>query len=286
MSLFRKTATFLEMIKFSHSVFALPFALIAMLVAAQGWPSFGTFVLIIIAAVSARTAAMCFNRIVDREIDSRNPRTRGRALVTGELSMAFAWTALIVAIVVFYAAAAALNWLCLALATPCLAVLLGYSLTKRWTQYAHFVLGAALGLAPLGAWIAVRGSIGLFPILLGIAVLLWVAGFDILYACQDFETDKREGGLHSIPKRYGLAGAMAYARRVHVGAVVMFLLAWLAGSPPLGVLFLLGILGVTLLIRHQHSIVSPRDLSRINAAFFTANGLISIGLFLVAWLDV
>ena len=286
MPLLRKTATFLEMIKFSHSVFALPFALIAMLAAADGWPPFATLFWIVVAAISARTAAMCFNRIADREVDARNPRTRNRALVTGELSLSFAWSALLAAILVFYAAAAMLNGLCLLLATPCLAVLLGYSLTKRVTRYSHFFLGAALGLAPLGAWIAVRGSIGWFPVLLGAAVLLWVAGFDILYACQDYDVDRHESRLHSIPKRLGLAGAMRYARGVHAGAVLGFLLAWFAGSPPLGTPFLLGILGVTLLIRRQHNLVNPNDLSRINAAFFTANGLISIGLFLIAWIDV
>lgn len=286
MSLLRRTRTFLEMIKFSHSVFALPFALISMLVAAWGVPGVGTLFWIVVAVVAARTAAMCFNRIVDREFDARNPRTRGRALVTGELSLGFAWGVMFVSVPLFYLAAAVLNYTCLLLATPCLVVLLGYSLTKRVTHLSHVVLGVALGLAPVGAWIAVTGELAMFPLLLGTGVTLWVAGFDVLYSCQDYESDRREPGLFSLPKRVGIEGALVWARRLHAGALGMFLLAWWAGSPPLGVPFLLAVAVAGGVMVYEHTLVKPGDLSRINAAFFTANGVISIGLLLVAWIDV
>ena len=281
---FDKTATFLESIKFSHSVFALPFALIAMLVAANGLPGFWVVFWIVAACIAARTAAMSFNRLVDRRFDARNPRTAGRALVTGELSSGFMLSSLVAGALVFFLAAAMLNKTCLYLAAPTLAVLLGYSLTKRFTNFSHFVLGAALGLAPIGAWIAVKESVGLTVLLLSAGVICWVAGFDILYACQDHEFDAKENELHSIPKRLGVPGAMRLARRTHAAAVVLFLLFWLVSG--LGFLSLLGVLAVALLMRHQHHLVSPTDLSRIDAAFFTTNGLISIGLFIIVAVDV
>ena len=284
--LLRKTSVFLEMIKFSHSVFALPFALLAMLVAAGGWPGPATVALILVAVVGARTAAMCFNRIADRDVDAENPRTANRALVTGELDTRFAWVALVVSLAVFYVAAGLLNPLCLLLATPCMAVLLGYSWMKRVTDYSHFVLGAALGLAPIGAWVAVRGELAWFPALLGVAVTLWVAGFDVLYSCQDYDYDREAEGLHSIPKRLGLAGAMAFARRLHGAALLAFVGGWALGMPMLGALTLAGVAGVGGLVMYQHSRVSPADLSRIDAAFFTTNGMISLGLFLIVWADV
>ncbi len=281
-----KTRAFFEMIKFSHSVFALPFALIAMLVAAGGVPSAWTFTWIIVAVVAARTAAMCFNRIVDRDIDAHNPRTKNRALVTGELSPQFATMALIVSAAVFFIAAGMLNETCLFLSPPCLAVLLGYSLTKRFTQWSHMVLGVALGLAPIGAWIAVTGGLAWMPVVLGAAVMLWVAGFDVLYSCQDYESDRRESGLHSLPKKLGLARAMTFARRLHGMAFLLFLFAWWLGAPPLGLPTLVGVLGVGALLNHQHNLLHPRDLSRMNAAFFTTNGMISIGLLVLVWLDI
>ncbi|MBI5154298.1 UbiA family prenyltransferase [Candidatus Poribacteria bacterium] len=286
MSLSRNTRTFLEMIKFSHSVFALPFALISMLVAAKGWPGFGTLLLIVVAVVAARTAAMCFNRIADREFDARNPRTSNRALVTGALSTDFTFAVFLGAVLVFFFAAAMLNFLCLLLAAPCLAVLIGYSYTKRFTDYSHLVLGAALGLAPVGAWIAVTGELAWTPLILGAAVTLWVAGFDILYACQDYEVDLRESELHSMPKRLGLRRAMKLARRVHGGALAGFFLFWWAAAPPLGLPFLLGVAAAGAAMLYEHNLVRPADLSRINAAFFTMNGLISIGLFLIACVDI
>ncbi len=280
-----RIAIFLEMIKFSHSVFALPFALVSMLVAAKGFPGAGVFFWIVVAAVSARTAAMCFNRIADRHFDARNPRTKNRALVTGELSLRFAWGALALSVLFFHLAAGMLNYTCLLLAPPCLTILFFYSMTKRFTSYSHLFLGVALGLAPVGAWIAVTGGLSWFPVWLALAVLFWVGGFDVLYSCQDHETDTAEGALHSIPKRYGIGGALKIARRFHALALALFVLAWWAGSPPLGLFFALGLVGVGLLLNHQHSLLSPGDLSRIDAAFFGANGKISIGLLACAVLD-
>lgn len=281
-----RTRSFLEMIKFSHSVFALPFALTSMLIAANGWPGAWTLFWIVVAVVAARTAAMCFNRIADREIDARNPRTRGRALVTGELSPGFAWGALLVSAGVFILAAGILNWLCLMLAAPCLGVLLGYSYTKRFTSLSHVALGVALGLAPVGAWIAVTGSLALLPLVLGASVTLWVAGFDVLYSCQDYEVDRRDRRLHSLPKRLGVASAMLAARRMHGGALAGLVLTWLLAVPVLGIPYLAGIAGMGALLVHEHRLVRPDDLSKLDAAFFTTNGLISVGLFLMAWIDV
>ncbi len=279
-----KIPLFLESIKFSHSVFALPFALVAMLVAAGGIPGFWTLFWIVVAVVAARTAAMSFNRLADVYYDARNPRTAGRPLVTGELTERQHQVALILAAMVFVFAAAMLNRTCLYLSPPVLAILLGYSLTKRFTSYSHYVLGLALGLAPLGAWVAVTESLSLVPVLLSLAVILWVAGFDILYACQDVEVDRAEKDLHSLPKRLGVEEAMTLARRSHAASLlVLFLFWWSAG---LGFLSLLGMLGVGALLLRQHRLVSPRDLGRINAAFFTSNGLISVGFFVLVFLDL
>ncbi len=275
---------FLSEIKFSHSVFALPFALASMLVAANGLPSFWTLFWILVACVAARTAAMAFNRLADRRFDAANPRTARRALVSGRLSHRFLALAMAGCALGFFFAAAMLNRLCLVLAPPTLAILLLYSLTKRFTDKSHYVLGLALGLAPLGAWIAVRESFAVAPILLGGAVLLWVAGFDILYSCQDYDFDRKTAELHSAPKSRGIAGAMAQARRCHAGALALFFLFWWWAG--LGIPTLLGIVAVAGLLVRQHDIVSPRDLSRIDAAFFTANGLVSVAFFLAVALDV
>lgn len=278
------TGEFLREIKFSHSVFALPFALIAMLLAAGGFPGWWVLFWIVVACVGARTAAMCFNRLADVDYDRRNPRTRGRALAAGRLSRGFMIQRLLIASLVFFLAAAMLNPTCLVLAPPTLGILFFYSLTKRFTSLAHFFLGLALGLAPLGAWIAVRETVELLPVLLSLAVMCWVAGFDMLYACQDAEVDAREEELHSIPKALGIAGALSVARRVHLAAFLLFVLFW--WNSELGFLSFLGILAAGVMLVYQHSLVSPRDLSRVDAAFFTSNGLLSIGLFLIVFLDI
>ena len=279
-----RLATFLEAIKFSHSVFALPFALVGMLAAAGGWPRPWVVFWVVAACVAARTAAMCFNRLVDVEIDARNPRTSSRALVTGALPRDFMVAAMAAGILAFMFSSAMLNWTCLILAPWALVVLLGYSYMKRVTHLSHLVLGLALGIAPVGGWVAVRGELALAPVVLGIGVLLWVAGFDVLYSCQDFDVDRKDPALHSIPKKLGIAGALLFARKLHAGAFVAFLGFWMLAD--FGGFFLAGVLASGALMVRQHGMLRPTDLSRINAAFFNMNGMISVGLFLAAVIDL
>jgi len=270
------------MIKFEHSVFALPFALVGALLAARaagGLPAWRQIAWIIVAMVGARSAAMTMNRIVDLDYDRRNPRTANRALPTGQLSVGFAWTFAIVASALLVIAAWQLNSLALKLSPVALAILLLYSYTKRFTSWSHFVLGFCLGISPAAAWIAIRGSLDWRMLILCAAVTLWVGGFDVLYACQDIEFD-RAAGLYSIPKRFGVARALALARAAHV--VMVGLLISLALSFALGWPAWVGIAVVAVLLIYEHSLVKPHDLSKINAAFFTVNGYISL-LFLLFW---
>jgi len=272
----------LEMIKFEHSVFALPFALVGALLAARvggGLPTWRQIFWIVVAMVSARSAAMTMNRIADLEFDRRNPRTQSRALPTGELSIGFAWMFTLLACAALIVAAWQLNPLALKLSPVALAVLFFYSYTKRFTTWSHFVLGFCLGMSPAAAWIAIRGSLDLRMLVLCAAVTLWVGGFDVLYACQDIEFDKAEG-LHSIPKRFGIAGALWAARGAH--AAMVALLIWLAWSFRLAWPAWAGIAVVAALLGYEHSLVKADDLSKINAAFFTVNGYISL-LFLLFW---
>jgi 4-hydroxybenzoate polyprenyltransferase len=272
----------LEMIKFEHSVFALPFALVGALLAARaggGLPTWRQFLLIVVAMVGARSAAMTMNRIADREYDRRNPRTANRALPAGELSVGFAWAFTILASAVLVIAAWQLNRLALALSPVALLILFFYSYTKRFTSWSHFVLGFCLGISPAAAWIAIRGSLDARMLILCAAVTLWVGGFDVLYACQDVEFD-RAAGLHSIPKRLGIAKALLFARAMHV--VMVALLAWLAWSFHLAWPAWAGIAVVAALLAYEHSLVKANDLSKMNAAFFTVNGYISL-LFLLFW---
>jgi 4-hydroxybenzoate polyprenyltransferase len=275
--------TVLEMIKFEHSVFALPFALTGALLAARSrfhsWPSLGQVLWIVVAMVAARSAAMTINRIVDLRYDSRNPRTRMRALATGALSVSFAWTFTSLAIAVFFVAAWQLNSLALKLAPAALAILFFYSFTKRFTSWSHLFLGFALGISPAAAWIAVTGSFDRRMLILCAAVTLWVGGFDVLYACQDVEFD-REAELFSVPKRFGIARALLIARAMHVGVVM--LLSWLALGFRLPWPAWIGIAVVAALLGYEHSLVKANDLSKLNAAFFTVNGYISM-LFLLFW---
>jgi 4-hydroxybenzoate polyprenyltransferase len=273
----------LEMIKFEHSVFALPFALTGALLAARfashGWPSWKQLVWIIAAMVAARSAAMTINRIADLHYDKANPRTAQRALATGALSTAFAWTFTIGAVAVFFLAAWQLNPLALKLAPVALAILFFYSYTKRFTNWSHLFLGFALGISPAAAWIAVTGGLDVRMLILCAAVTLWVGGFDILYACQDVDFDRR-AGLFSVPKRFGIANALLIARLMHVGVVA--LLSWLAASFSLPWPAWLGIAVVATLLAYEHSLVKADDLSKLDAAFFTMNGYISIS-FLLFW---
>ncbi len=279
-SLAANTRRTLEMIKFEHSVFALPFALLGAMLAADGWPTVGQLLWIIVAMVAARSVAMTFNRIVDRDVDAANPRTRGRALVTGALSLRFAWGFLLAAAAVFEFAAWRLNSLTLLLSPIALAWVMFYSWTKRFTALSHWVLGLALGIAPAAAWIAVRGSLAPRILLLVGAVTLWVGGFDVLYACQDYAFDRGHPGLRSVPKRFGIRRALQVAAACHLA--MLLLLAWLLVLSHLGPLGWIGWALVAGLLAYEHALVRPHDLSRLNAAFFAVNGYIGV-LLLLSW---
>ena len=275
--------TVLEMIKFEHSVFALPFALTGALLAARAtrnsWPTLRQILWIVVAMVAARSAAMTINRIVDLRYDRENPRTKQRALATGALSVSFAWTFTLIAVAVFVLAAWQLNPLAFKLAPVALTVLFFYSFTKRFTSWSHFFLGFALGISPAAAWIAVTGRLDPRILILCAGVTLWVGGFDVLYACQDIDYDQR-AGLFSIPKRFGIANALLIARIMHISVVA--LLAWLAASFALPWPAWAGIAVVAALLAYEHSLVKADDLSKLDAAFFTVNGYISL-LFLLFW---
>ena len=274
----------LDMIKFEHSVFALPFALTGALLAFRqnGFDSPGIWrqlLWIVVAMVAARSAAMAFNRVIDAEIDARNPRTKMRHLPAGLLSPGFAWGFVVAASLLLFFAAFELNHLCLQLAPLALAVVFFYSYTKRFTTFSHLVLGLSLGIAPAAAWIAVRGSLDSRILLLTAAVMFWTAGFDVIYSCQDYDFD-REEGLWSLPRALGIASALRVARLLHVLMVVC--LVALVYTLHLGPLALAGVAAIVGLLIYEHSLVKPNDLSRVNAAFFTMNGYVSV-LFLIFW---
>ena len=275
--------TVLEMIKFEHSVFALPFALTGALLGARatqhGWPTWRQLLWVVMAMVAARSAAMTMNRIVDLRYDRENPRTKMRALATGALSVQFAWLFTLAACALFLVAAWQLNRLALQLAPVALAILFSYSFTKRFTNWSHLFLGFALGVSPAAAWIAVTGSLDWRMLILCGAVTLWVGGFDVLYACQDVEYDRR-AGLFSVPKRFGIAAALRISRAMHV--LVVGLLSWLAFSFGLPWPAWAGVGVVAALLAYEHSLVKANDLSRLDAAFFAVNGYISM-LFLLFW---
>jgi 4-hydroxybenzoate polyprenyltransferase len=273
----------LEMIKWEHSIFALPFALCGAMLAAGGFPSLHQLLWIIVAMVAARSAAMAFNRWADAAIDAANPRTNTRALPAGHLSPAFVVTFVLVSSAVFVLAASRLNRLALLLSPVALLVLLLYSYTKRVTRWSHLVLGFALGIAPAAAWIAVRGTLDSRILLLTAAVTFWVAGFDVLYACQDYDFD-RQAGLHSIPRYLGIPGALWVTRGFHL-LMVGFLVALLVVFG-LGMLAAGGVALVILLLLYEHSLVKANDLSKLNAAFFTMNGVISVVFFVFVAADL
>lgn len=276
-SLIAKLGTTLEMIKFEHTLFALPFAFLGAVMAANGLPTWQQVLWITLAMVGARSAAMTFNRIADREIDAQNPRTANRELPSGKLSVEFAWVFLFVSIGLFLLAAYSLNWLTFVLSPVALVSVLGYSYAKRFTAFAHLLLGWALAISPTAAWIAVRGAIDSeVPLLLSLFVLMWTAGFDVMYACQDYEFDKKSG-LHSIPARFGIARSLWIARLFHFQAFIVLLLLYLVSG--LGVVALIGVGVVALLLVYQHTLVKANDLSKMNAAFFTTNAFVSIILF-------
>ncbi len=274
-----KVRTTLEMIKFEHSVFALPFALTGALLAVRGLPTWRQVFWIVVAMVGARSAAMTFNRIADLKFDALNPRTEARALPAGQLGRGFAAGFTAVSCGLLVLAAYRLNPLAFKLSPVAIAILLGYSFTKRFTLLSHLVLGLCLGMSPPAAWIALRGDLSVSVLLLGGAVMLWVAGFDIIYACQDVEFDHALG-LHSIPHRYGIRAALYTSAALHV--VMLGLLVVVARMEGLGWIALAGLAAVAALLAYEHSLVKPHDLSRVNAAFFTVNGYISV-LFFLTW---
>jgi 4-hydroxybenzoate polyprenyltransferase len=276
-SLWSSTRTTLEMIKWEHSIFALPFALTGAVLAAGGWPPLRALFWIVVCMVAARSAAMAFNRLIDARLDAANPRTAMRALPAGTLGSGFVAGFVIAASVIFIFGAGMLNRLTLELSPIALAVVLAYSYMKRVTRWSHLVLGLALGIAPSAAWIGVRGSLDARIVVLTLAVLLWVGGFDILYACQDFEHD-RSAGLNSVPQAFGLENAFWIARLMHVA--MMGLLVWFVRLFGLGWLAAAGLVVVALLLLYEHSIISPQKLGRMNAAFFTLNGVISVVFFM------
>jgi 4-hydroxybenzoate polyprenyltransferase len=276
--------TFGRMIKFEHTIFALPFALSAAAIAARGHGlTVARIAGIVVAMAAARTAAMGFNRIADRHIDAKNPRTAGRELPRGAVSLRAAWTLTLASAAAFVAAAALLGPLCLALSPVALALLFGYSFTKRFTFLCHLFLGLAIASGPAGAWIAVRGDFTLAPGLLMIAVACWIAGFDTLYALADRDFDVG-AGLHSIPAKFGVTGALVISAALH--AVTLGALIALAPVGHLGVAYLIGVAIVAMLLVYEHAIVRPSDLSRLDAAFFTLNGYVSVVFFVATLLDV
>ncbi|MCC7175763.1 MAG: UbiA family prenyltransferase [Bryobacterales bacterium] len=284
----RKIRLALEMIRFEHSVFALPFALVGALLAlreggfaTQGLA--GKLGWIVVAMVGARSAAMAFNRLLDADLDARNPRTRDRHLPAGLLSRGFAWGFTAASSLAFLIAAKALNSLCFKLAPLALGVVFFYSFTKRFTSFSHLVLGFALGIAPAAAWIAIRASLDPRILWLTLAVTLWTAGFDVIYACPDYEFDSREN-LFSLPRSFGIAGALWISRLLHLGMIAA--LAILVHSFRLGMLSVAGVVVVALLLFWEQSLVKPHDLSRVNAAFFTMNGYVSVLFFLFWAVDI
>jgi 4-hydroxybenzoate polyprenyltransferase len=266
------------MIKIEHTLFALPFAFLGAVLAANGMPTLRQIVWIVAAMVGARSTAMAFNRIADRSYDAENPRTASRAIPSGQLSVVFVWVFTLIAAAVFLFSAAMLNRLTLILAPVALASVWLYSYTKRWTALSHIVLGWCLSIAPTGAWIAVRGDLASpIPLLLSLVVLLWTAGFDILYACQDYEFD-RAIGLHSIPARVGITNALWFSRALHGGAFLALLSLYFVTG--LGVLAIVGVVATAVLLVYQHRLVRANDLSRLNAAFFTTNAFVSVILLI------
>ena len=281
-----RVRAFLRLVMIEHSVFALPFAYIAALTAMWGetrsvhWVQ---LLLITIAMVSARTVAMSANRILDRDFDALNPRTAKRELVTGEMSVRAAWAGTLVALVVFLASAAALSWICLALAPIAVALLVLYSYGKRFTDFPQVLLGLAQMVAPIGAWLGVTGHFSWASFALGLAVGSWIGGFDLIYSCQDAEVDRRIGS-RSFPARFGIPAALRTSSVVHAGTFAAF--AWFGAAAGLGWLWWLGLALTALVLLYEHSIVRANDLSRVNRAFFTANGVIGIGLFAFALADL
>ncbi len=270
-------------IKFQHTIFALPFAVMSAFIAARGMPEAEKMMWIVVSMVGARSAAMAFNRIVDARFDVKNPRTQGRALPSGRVDVKSYWLFLIASSALFIFAAGMLNSLALYLSPVALVIVFFYSLTKRFTAYSHFWLGLAISIAPVGAWVAIREEISLASLLLAAAVVFWLVGFDILYSCMDMKFD-RESNLKSIPQKFGIENALRIAFASH-GLMILFLFALLQPVSELGILYGAGVVIVAGLLVYEHSLVCPDDLSQINMAFFNVNGIISIGLMIFIIVD-
>lgn len=275
---------YLELVKFPHTIFALPFAFMGALLAAGGMPTAGQLFWILIAMVGARTGAMGCNRLLDYKVDSLNPRTKNRPLPTGQISTWQVFLLILISYGLFVFAASRLNHICFILSPYVVIILSLYSLAKRYTSYTHYILGFSLGISPIGAWLAVNGSLSWLPIFLGLAVLCWVSGFDLLYALQDIEFD-RETGLFSLPLKLGIPATLTLAKRLHLIMLGLLFLVFLV-SPFLGWLYLLGLFLAAALLYHEHQLISADDLSKIDAAFFTINGYLSVSLFLITAIDV
>lgn len=280
---FRKLKIILDMIKFEHTIFMLPFAIMSAFIASDGMPALDKIGWILVAMVGARSCAMAFNRVVDAEFDKANPRTAIRAIPRGTLGKKEVWVFTVVSAAVLVVAAYNLNTLAFALSPVALGVIMVYSYTKRFTSFSHFWLGLSLSIAPIGAWIAIKGRFDWPPLLLGLGVLLWTAGFDIIYACQDFDFD-RQYGLYSIPARIGIRGALWLSAVLHV--VMVVILIAMVPLTNFGTPYLIGVGIVAIILLYEHAIVKPNDLSRVNLAFFTLNGTVSLVLMALAVVDI
>lgn len=283
MMVFRKLKIILDMIKFEHTIFMLPFAIMSAFIASDGMPALDKIGWILVAMVGARSCAMAFNRVVDAEFDKANPRTAIRAIPRGTLGKKEVWVFTVVSAAVLVVAAYNLNTLAFALSPVALGVIMVYSYTKRFTSFSHFWLGLSLSIAPIGAWIAIEGRFDWPPLLLGLGVLLWTAGFDIIYACQDFDFD-RQYGLYSIPARIGIRGALWLSAVLHV--VMVVILIAMVPLTNFGTPYLIGVGIVAIILLYEHAIVKPNDLSRVNLAFFTLNGTVSLVLMALAVVDI
>lgn len=279
----KKIRSILSLIKFSHTIFSFPFAVMSAFLAADGMPGLKQLLLILAALVTARSAAMSFNRLVDTSYDIHNPRTAYRVALQKKIGRKYVWVFTIVCVILFIASAWLLNQLAFYMSPLAILVIFGYSYTKRFTHLSHFVLGIALGLSPIGAWVGIQGTLVSTPFMLAIAVVLWTAGFDIIYACQDLEHDVKSG-LHSIPKKLGIRGALILSGVLHL-FMVLVLLA-MSRYADLGMIYTIGVYIVAALLFYEHFLVSPKDLSRINTAFFAVNGIISVGLMGITLIDI
>lgn len=279
----KKIVSILDLIKFSHTLFSFPFAVMSAFLAADGLPGLKQLLLILAALITARSAAMSFNRLVDTTYDTHNPRTAYRVDLQKKIGRRYLWVFTILCIVLFVFCAWMLNQLAFFMSPLAVLIIFGYSYTKRFTHFSHFILGLALGLSPIGAWMGIQGTLTATPFLLAFAVVLWTAGFDIIYACQDLEHDVK-WGLYSIPKKLGIRGALILSAILHLFMVGVLLIV--SRYTGLGVVYTIGVCIVAALLFYEHSLVKPKDLSRINTAFFTVNGIISVGLMGITLIDI